>query len=121
MKITYFSRMKAYRKDGRLSAILKLSLPAVEVSDGEENVFSEFNSFYTSLAEIYIENLESVNFSNIRTAKITVGFEDITEGYKVRRKNQIVIKRYIKIIDGEKARSAEYVDVYDTSLGVFVK
>lgn len=119
--------MKAYRENGRLSVILKLSLPTAEAGN-----FEEFNLFYTSLAETYVKKLSDVCFPERREYKmpvtVTVGFENITEEYLhshvkllKRCKNPIVIKRHVRINMGGEIKYAEYNDIYDTTGGVFVK
>ena len=121
MKLSCFSRMKAYRRNGRLSFILRLSLPQ---TSGQE----VFNSFYITLAQRYVEALDLYRGGGDEVFRITVSFADITEEYvsahpKIlkRCKSPIVILRTVKSDLEKKVKCAEYVDIYDTARGVFIK
>lgn len=129
MNILSFSRMKSYRKNGRVAIVLKLSLPRILEDTG---IIEPFNNFYSALAEQYdlnISDITVVTENMNRPITVTVSFTDITEEYtkSYGRKNKattgdvIVIKRLVRINSDGQVRSAEYVDIYNMSLGLFVK
>ena len=129
MNILSFSRMKSYRKNGRLAIVLKLSLPRILEDTG---IIKPFNDFYSALAERYdlnISDITVVTENMNRPITVTVSFTDITEEYtkSYGRKNKanegdvIVIKRLVRINSDGQVRSAEYMDIYNMSIGIFVK
>ena len=131
MKITNFSRMKAYRNDGRLSVILKLSLPILkQENEAEEAKVSAFNSFYLALAERYLSLVSASTLGDREmgsVASVTVGYDidaaDLGRYKKAIQKcrDPIVIRRYVRINSSSTIKQSACIDIYDASLGVFVK
>ena len=129
MKLNEFSRIKAYRKNGRLSVILKLSLPKITDGAAGEAATGVFNAFYASLAEAYVGELTDAPFNTGNSvARVTVDFTDITDEYTAahprvcrRCKSAIVILRRVSITAPEIRKELEYTDIYDTAYGFFVK
>ena len=120
--------MKAFKRDGGLFALLKLTLPRILSDDG---TVSKFNAFYQSLAEDYLSEVESIKYSGGAEGlpiKITVDYSVITEEYlKVHPKYKkqsgklVIIKRTAQIKSKNEHRHAEYIDLYDFSNDLFVK
>ena len=134
MEIAYFSRLKSFRKSGRLSVILKLTLPELrrDLDETDLGRIDAFNSFYISLAETYqtaagkIEVDESVLAQ--RPLMLNVGFEEITGDYlsknaKLIKKccEPVVIKRYVRKNRNGEITVRENVDVFDLKHGIFIK
>ena len=118
MKLSSFSRMKAYRKDGRLIYILKVTLPFVEADDGEKD-FETFNSFYIEAFAAYSDAVAALvdKSENLSKAfKITVSFEEICSF-----ENIIGIRRILSYRTGEDRVAKEDTDFYNTTCGVFIK
>lgn len=127
MNFLSLNRMRAYRSGGRIVLILKLTLPKME----EELAFAEcFNSFYLSLADVYVSALKNVHVPEdmLRPAMLTVSFSDITDEYlskhtRLMRKcrEPVVISRSVTLSTSADVCSHEFIDVYDNGRGIFVK
>ena len=128
MNIFSFSRMKSFRKDGRVRTILKLRLPRIS-GESEEN--PEFNAFYERLAEEYIlmaESLTSYTDEGARPTTVSVDFSVCRDGY-IKKHPRLskklaectVIKRETKIKLGEQTVKKEYIDIYSEPKFRFIK
>ena len=93
MNILSFKKMRAYRSEGKIVAILSVTLPEIE----GENSFSEsFNRFYTELYERLSSSVEKMK-KDIGITKVTVDFEPFSiESLKLRRKEMKRRDRLIK-------------------------
>lgn len=128
MNILSFSRMKSYRKNGRIAIVLKLTLPRL---DGEGEANKAFNDFYYALAEKYDLSIadSKITSENIkRPITVNVTFRDITDEYlashrryKSKSAEIKVIKRLTRINSEGQTRSAEHTDVYSLKMGAFIK
>ncbi len=116
MKITEQKTMKAYRNNGRLIYILKMSLPFAE--DGAR-AFSEFNSFYKAAKDAFLSLAsalsEAADPSLFEVGRISVSFEhEMRDGL-------LVIMRHFSISRGNEHFERCEEDFYESGLGVFVK
>ena len=128
MVIKSFSRMKSYRFDGRVVAILKLILPRAESENGDNK---NFNALYTSLAETYMSMTEKLSHNaggaGRRPITVSVSFAPLQKEQKISKKrahsseNILVIRRTVSVNDNGNVRRTEFVDMYDTALQVFIK
>ena len=128
MNILSFSRMKIFRKDGRVRAILKLRLPHISSEFAEA---SDFNGFYERLAEEYITLLPNVPYSaeqGSRPTTVAVDFSVINEEYlkEYPRLNKLwnsvtVIKRDVKINKNGEICHFSHIDIYNAKTQTFVK
>ena len=128
MNIFSFSRMKSFRKEGRVRVILKLRLPRISC-ESEEN--PEFNAFYERLAEEYILMAESLPYSTdegARPTTVSVDFSVCTDGYIKKHPRlseklaaHTVIKRETKINSGGQVRKKEHTDIYNEGASRFIK
>ena len=126
MNISSFSRMRCYRKNGRIAVILKLRLPFVQ--DSEKH--TEFNGFYEKISERYLSLPQKTSYgaeAGALPAVISVDFCDISDVYadanaKTAKKNPriTVIKRILKINVQEKITEKEYLDLYDEEKRLFI-
>lgn len=134
MKVFSFSRMKSFRKSGRLSVIIKLTLPELRVTseDGVLSGADVFNSFYISLAESYQIAAGKIEIDEYmlgqRPITISIGFEDITDEYLSRNSKlikkchqPIVVKRYARKNRNGEITVKENVDIFDLEMGIFIK
>jgi len=125
--------MKSFRKSGRLSVILKLTLPELRSAsdEGDLNSIDVFNSFYISLAEGYQTAAGKMEIDESAFAQrplmLNVGFEVITDEYlsnnsKLMKKccEPVVIKRYVRKNQNGEITVKERVDVFDLKLGIFI-
>lgn len=127
MRIAAFSRMRAYGRDGRLAAVLRLSLPKLcDEGDGDGNAF---NAFYIAISERIQRATEKIAFQSeardgAAPVRITADFFDVTDTVcKVRRKyaSAVAVKRRITISAAGERKTLEFVDIYDVHSGVFLK
>ena len=128
MNISSFTRMRAYRKCGRLSLILKLSLPRIEA---EARGYDAFNNFYIGIAEKYLSLLENYNskiIGSTRPVKVSADYSVITDEYMKKQSkkapklaNAVVIKRTVSINNDGYIKRGEYIDIYDENIGCFIK
>lgn len=113
--------MKAWRKDGKIFAVLKLRLPRI---DGAGVKFDAFNSLYTSLAEAYalaISEKSAEWVAYTRPVSVAVDFE-VTDGDNPSSKAELLtVKRTVSINEDGKIRRTERRDVYDLVRGIFVR
>ena len=125
MNIISFSRMRCYRKNGRISVILKLRLPLAS-----EEGHAEFNSLYEKLSEKYLELPEKASYSQetgARPAVVSVDYSIITDEYvsahpkSEKRRILIAIKRSVKINLQGRITEREYLDLYDTENRLFIR
>ena len=134
MKIASFSRMKSFRKSGRLSVILKLTLPELrqDFDEADSGRIDTFNSFYILLAESYQTAAGKIGVDESvfiqRPLMLNVGFEVITDDYlsknaKLIKKccEPVVIKRYVRKNRNGEITVRESVDVFDLKHGIFIK
>ena len=128
MNIFFFSRMKSFRKDGRVRVILKLRLPRISC-ESEEN--PRFNAFYERLSEEYIlmaQSLPSDTDEGARPTIVSVDFSVCTDGYIKKHPRlseklaaHIVINRETKINMGGRVIKKEHTDIYNERAMRFVK
>lgn len=127
MRIAAFSRMRAYGRDGRLAAVLRLSLPKLcDDGDGDGNAF---NAFYIALSERIQSAAAKIAFSSEACdgavpVRITADFFDVTDTVcALRRKyaSAVAVKRRISISAAGELKTLEFVDIYDVHGGVFLK
>lgn len=130
MRIAAFSRMRAYGRDGRLAAVLRLSLPKLcDEGDGDGNAHDAFNAFYIAISERIQRAAEKIAFPSeardgAAPVRITADFFDVTDTVcKVRRKyaSAVAVKRRITISAAGERKTLEFVDIYDVHSGVFLK
>ena len=128
MNITSFSKMKCYRKNGRISVILKLRLPC---DSDLLNRHPDFNSFYEQLSEQYLLLLEKAYLnveSGARPAVVKVDYRVITDEFFANHPK--LAKRYPRLtavrrntlisINGSSGEK-ECVDLYDEESRLFIK
>ena len=120
--------MRCYRKNGKISAFLKLRLPE---SDGSSDGCSVFDGFYIELAQRYLSLGESAPCASgvgCRPTGISVDFSVATDLYmrehprlSKKYKCAVVIKRWALVNINGEIKKDEYYDVFDVAEGVFVK
>ena len=122
--MTSFSRMRAYRRDDRTVAVLKIILPRL---DGEDTFSKYFNSFYTSIAESYFSSLQRQvdGFCYDGVVRVTVSFEELPpHGVRLKRRERrreddlICISRTVRV--GGIKKTTE-IDIFDKRRGVIIR
>ena len=124
MNILSFKKMRAYRSEGKIVAILSVTLPEIE---GENSFSDSFNRFYTELYERLSSSVEKMK-KDIGITKVTVDFEPFSiESLKLRRKEMkrrdrlIAIKRTVTVKTREGRIKTDTVDVFDVEALGFVR
>ena len=124
MNILSFKKMRAYRSEGKILAILSVRLPKIE---GEDFFAERFNRFYTELFERLSDSLQKTEKS-IGITKVTVDFEPLSiEGVKLRRGEAkrrdklVTIKRIITVRTKDCRTKTEDIDVFDIGTGAFIR
>ncbi len=112
MEISDFKIMKAYRRSGRLSFLLKLSLP--KCTEGH----APFNEFYLKCAQAYTELCASLSESG----KDERGVEMMSVSFAAEQREELIL---VERKMSYKTRSRECLrcetDFYSTVQDVFVK
>ncbi len=123
MNIFSFKKMRAYRSDGKIIAILSAVLPRCE---GEGMVCERFNSFYCAVFDRYSRTCEQIKKSDGgKILKISVEYR-LLEGAtsKMRKKDTeglIIIQRTTVVSDENGRAKSEATDVFDVSRGIFIR
>ena len=121
-----FTRMRAFKKDGRLAVVLKITLPMLK-EDGE---FAEFfNSFYTSIADSYMKAVErdSSEVTLDKTVKVLVEWGEVPkEMIKLKRREKkypgtfICISRTLRVFGEIKSTETDLFYKHE-DLGVILR
>ncbi len=124
MNILSFKKMRAYRSDGKIIAILSIALPRCEE---EDLVGKRFTGFYNTVFERLTESCEKIQ-KRPGITKISVEFELISaEAIKLRPREKkkyehlIAIKRITTVRTKEERFKTEAIDIFDSEAGVFIR
>ena len=126
--ISSFFRIRCFRLD-KASLVLKLCLPFFTPDTvDEEECCKQLNAFYLSLAEAYQKSISYVASLTEDKSIVTVGFS-VFEGknnnrYKKlvrKRKNVILIERYIRTNSNLNFPNTHHTDVIDAISGALIK
>ncbi len=116
MEIYSYKILKVYRKNGRPSCVLKLSLPNV-CSDNK--LLSEFNLFYRECAAAYVDLAKTLaeryGETEVKCASALVNFEYVA------LKNVLKVERTFSFSSINKSVNKSFCDYFDTVAGVFIK